>query len=133
MKTTMTIIVPKEEEWRQFLIQLDDGACSGLGSCDHCNRKMYPKRSQYLKSWIVTYIKHKKEAEMPKLFWIASDNAKMFNLGEFHREKCSSNDNVQTCTCEVAQFFRSLYNHPTDDQNKPSLDQIVSVFLKLNR
>ena len=130
------LIVPGYDKWEQFLISCDDSACSGLGSCDHCNKKMYPHRGKYLKSYMYTYTQNKTEIKngtivMPKLHWIAADTAKEFNLEEFHRNKCQSQNTIKSCDCDTALLFRTMYYDVNDVEL--SLDMIYAVYLKFNR
>ena len=105
--------VPEESKWDQIFFCNSGETCLGFGSCEYCNEEIYPKRSRYLKSWIDTYLKnidhiYGSEATMPHLSWKASNNAKTFNLGEFHKSKCQEKENVDECNCNTAWLLRSM-------------------------
>lgn len=134
----MMIIVPESSNWEQFLISNDGSACSGLGSCDHCNKKMYPKRAKYLKSWMHVYAQNKsaiKNADvvMPRLQWVAAETAEQFNLGDFHKTKCKLGNSIRDCDCDTALLFRTMYYNPKDSDIEPSLNIIYPVFSKANK
>lgn len=119
--------------WRDY-INRDRTGC--LGDCEHCNKKMYPARTVYLKSWIHTYLNNKEDVDngnaiMPKLFWIAADTAKEFNVGEYHRSKCYSKETITECRCKLACVIRAMYNVSETDII-PSLDQIIPVFNRMS-
>lgn len=132
----MEKIIPLEETWLEFLNNSHDSACSGLGSCESCKRKMYPLRQKYLKSWMRTFIEHEPEIRagrvtIHKLMWVASDTAKEFKLGEFHKTKCETLHSVTNCACSTALLLRTMYGPQiTDDDVRVSVDIIYPLYKK---
>lgn len=109
--------------------------CSGIGSCDHCNKKLYSRRSKYLKAYVNLYkLSSGKECNSPKLIWICADTAKEWNLADFHQNKCTSGKMIDQCDCLLADFIRVAYD--SDDYNENSTvksfgDQIYPILKKI--
>jgi hypothetical protein len=129
------LAVPEYEEWVNFTVR-DDHGCGGIGNCKFCNKKMYPKRGVYLKSWMITYSNNIKairegSVKMPKLLWLSSDTATLNNIIDFHKTKCNTNICITDCDCETAFLLKSLYSDPDEGYNKPSfIDIIYPTYLK---
>lgn len=109
--------------------------CSGVGSCEECNSKMYPLRTKYLKAFINVFYESlcdcDESYEYPKFCWVSSENAKEFIIGDFHKEKCSSGQPISTCECLLAKFFKFCYGKDVKETDiKKSLDIIYQVFNK---
>lgn len=135
--TKPTLIVPAQAQWDEFLSKDHYGGCSGLGSCEYCNKKMYPLRTGYLKSWIRIYLKNKQDidagnVQMPRLQWCAADYANKFIVKEYHQQHCNQNKSITVCDCDIACLLRAMY-HITDDDTLHSLDQIIPVFRKMQK
>jgi hypothetical protein len=126
------IEIPSEDDYRIFCESNAsyNSSCSGVGSCDHCNKKMYPIRGKYLKEYVRIYKQNKDNLDsMPKLFWVASESAQEFKLGDFHKQKCNLGKPVSECTCELSCFMKTCFNNVNEDDTRPSLDTICGTFI----
>src|SRR5687768_12559249 len=96
-----------EQDYLDFLERHSeyDSMCSGIGSCEFCNKKLFPLRSKYLKAYINLYKNNKEKC--PKLIWACTDSAKEWKLGDFHKNKCDHGDMINVCKCSLAEFIRS--------------------------
>jgi hypothetical protein len=105
-------------------------SCSGVGSCEDCNKKMYPLRTKYLKAYINLY-KHNKEL-CPRLHWASSDTALICNLNDFHTEKCQTAQSINECSCILSDFIRIAYpDYESFTEITSFRDQIYPVFKKM--
>lgn len=129
--------VPREDKWRLFINSFSDPSCSGLGSCDHCNKKMYPQRTIYLRSWLNIYLNNKRSINdglsvIPTLYWVAAETAKEYKLGEYHKSQCKLNESITNCKCDIAYLIRAMYYDVEDETVVCSLgDQIIPEYNKM--
>lgn len=121
-----------------------ESACSGVGSCDYCNKRLYPKRTEYLKKYIGLYklARHIERKDLcPRLYWYHAETASKCYAGEFHREKCKlvrsvergddSPYDVAHCPCALADFMRAAYDADDMTKLRSFADQIYPIFVKI--
>lgn len=130
------LVVPQRIQWIEYIESCSDRGCSGINDCDECQKRMYASRTKYVKSWISVYVSNRREiregrARIEKLLWKRANMAKEFNLGDFHREKCNTDQDVAICNCETASLFRAMcYDPVADNATMYSLDRIYPIFLE---
>lgn len=117
-----------------------NSGCSGVGSCDYCNKRLYPKRTVYLKLYVRLYkqVRNTPNKDLcPPLNWFYVETASKCKAGEFHREKCSLVNNedepydVADCPCALADFMRTAYGADDTTKLRSFKDQIYPIFVKI--
>jgi uncharacterized protein YcsI (UPF0317 family) len=126
-----------------------NSSCSGIGSCEFCNKKLYPMRTKYLKAYINLFKSNKNNCPLagltwlgmsersflpksPKLIWTCADTARKWILGDFHKSKCNTGKTIINCDCLLADFIRIAYDEHNENSIAPSFgDQIYPIFKKI--
>lgn len=104
--------------------------CSGVGSCEDCDKEMYPLRRKYIKAYIMLYKSNKELCS--KINWCETDVGTNCNLHDFHKQHCNNDMYIATCSCELANFIRTACHEYSETATLKSFhSQIYPIFKKI--